>query len=138
MSKDKEHSTDECIMYIPQNFGSDGDLFGIFSESIETRVKYPDNSMTPVYLCVGPVIYLQYMYYTEVLHCGEFSVLRLSVDLTQLSVFRMLPGFAPGTFGLEIQHPITKPEWLNKLDGSTLPCRHLITDMNIMEDYSSI
>ena len=64
MSKDKEHSTDERIMYIPQNFGSDGDLFGIFSESIETRVKYPDNSMTTVYLCVGPVIYLQYMYYS--------------------------------------------------------------------------
>ena len=72
--------------------------------------------MATVYLYMGPFIYLQYINYTGVLHCGEFTPLRVSVDLTQLSVFRMLPGFASGTFGFEIQHPITKPEWLNKLD----------------------
>ena len=59
MSKDKEHSTDECIMYIPQNFGSDGDLFGIFSESIETRVKYPDNSI----VCGAGHIFTVYVLY---------------------------------------------------------------------------
>ena len=37
------------------------DLFGIFRESIETRVKYPDNSMATVYLCMGPVIYSEYI-----------------------------------------------------------------------------
>ena len=68
-------------------------------------------------MCGAGHIFIVYvLLYTEVLHCGEFSALRLSVDLTQLSVFRMLPGFASGTFGFEIQHPITKPEWLNKLD----------------------
>ena len=35
----------------------------------------------------------------------EFTPLRVSVDLTQWSVFRMLHEFAPGTFGLQLWIP---------------------------------
>ena len=54
-----------CYIYHRIDFSSQGDLtvqplglFGIFRESIDTRVKYPDNFMATVYLCIRPVIFM--------------------------------------------------------------------------------
>ena len=72
MAKDKEDAIDECILHMLQNqlqvvwsliVQTPLDLFGIFRESMETRVKYPDNSTWLLCTCAwGPVIYLEYMY----------------------------------------------------------------------------
>ena len=110
MANEKElsvYATDSTLGQMETNsLDTAGFVWYLQSESIETRVKYPDNSMATVYLSY---IFSIYIYYTGVLHCGQYSPLSVSVNLTQLSLFRMLPGFTPGTSGLEIQHPTSKP-----------------------------